>query len=184
MTEFVTTINFGTDFPAPCDCPHDGDVRCRVLFSDCQVIDRWDKMLTFKVKLILRITVEHGRQRCSFDREIVLKESVWFDGWLDLLNCDVKAAVCRCVINQGWLCCNGTVAVRIEFCKPTPLCLCRCNPCRCNPCDPCDHGWDDGCGCDGGLCDRHDHCSPCACGGRRQAPVHTFSCKPVRVSRP
>lgn len=187
MSEFVTTLNFDTEFHAPCDCPPEGDVSCRVVCSECQVIDRWDRMLTFRARLLLRVTIHRGGLRCTFDREIIVKESVWFDGWLDLLSCEVKAAICRCVLNRGRLFCNGTVSVQFHFRRPSPCCHCWRNPCECCHHDHSDrHDHDDCCQEESEPCWEPERCDPCTAfepNHHHRTVRRTFCCKPVRVCR-
>ncbi len=177
MSEFLTTLNFDTDFHVPKDCLKEGDVHCRVLFAECHVVDRWDEMLTFKVRLVLRISIRSGGLRCSFDREIVLRETVWFDGCLDLLECKVKSAVCKCVVHHGRVLCNGTVSIHFMFRHHHPVCPCP--PCPCD-CGGCHHSG----GCH--RCDESDDFSPCDthCDWQsKRGQSCRFACKPVRVCR-
>lgn len=152
MSHFRTNLNFDTDFCVPSDCLREGDVACRVVFSDCEVLHRWDDLLTFRIKLILRLTVSSGELRCSFDREIILKETVWLCPDACITDCKVKAAGCRCVLQRGLVFCSGAVSAEFLFKKPEPFCPCPIDRCHrwepepqecfepqeeCAPCRPC-----------------------------------------------
>lgn len=114
MFSSFATVNIDTDFRAPPDCPRKGDVDCRVVRAECEVIAKWDHWVTFKVRLRLRIGVRHHSHSDGiFFREIVIKETVWLDCHLWIKACEVVATACRCVINRSRIHCNLTV--KVEF---------------------------------------------------------------------
>lgn len=172
MSHFTSNLNIDREFHVPPDCLREGNVTCRVVFSDCDVIDRWDDLLTFRVKLFLRITIRSGELVCSFDREIVLKETVWLCRDACVLDCEVRAAGCRCVVNRGRVWCSLAVGVRFAFRKPEPFCPCPVDPCPIHPCPP--DPWD--CGGSQRSCApcEPDPCDPC---NFRCVPGHCDPCR-------
>ncbi len=140
MCRSTATVNVDTEFRAPPECPREGDVRCKVVRADCEIIDQWDRWITFKLRLLLKLKVESFRWReCIFVKEIVVKDTVWIDGPWRVRDCEVKAAICKCIISRGKIHCNLTALVRFDLKEK--------DHCRSDWRDGCDWGWQHDHGC-------------------------------------
>lgn len=157
MFSCFATVNFDTEFRIPRDCLPEGDVDCRVVRAECDIVDKWDEWVTFQLRLLLKITIRSGDLLCSFTREVFIKETVWLDVDSWIKECDVVAAVCRCVAHRGKVHCNGTVQVAFFLKKRWP-----------DHCRPCHHGkkHHDLCWSDDG--DDWDRSGPCHEDGHRR----------------
>ncbi|MFZ5816600.1 MAG: hypothetical protein ACOY93_15080 [Bacillota bacterium] len=129
MFDCFATLNCDTEFRVPPDCLREGEVSCRVVRAECDVVDVWDHWVTIKVRLLLKITIRSGELVCRFFKEIILKESVWLEPGTWIKDCDVVAAACRCVLHRGRLHCNLTVKVEFRLKKKwhDPCCWDRCD---------------------------------------------------------
>lgn len=120
MSHCSAGVTFDTDFHVPPDCLQDGKVHCRVIASDCEILDVCDGWVTFRVELLLKLTIRSGCHSCSFEREVVLEESVYLGACA--VDCEVTAALCRCVLRNGKVRCSGGVAIRFHVQRPVLIC--------------------------------------------------------------
>lgn len=146
MPSSFVTLNFDTEFPIPRDCLPRGDVTCRVIRADCDIVNNWNDWVTFRIRLVLRITIRSGERVCSFTREVVRRATVWLDAGFHIAACEVTAAVCRCVAHRGRLLCS--IAVKVAFFlkqdgqDPCRL-VCHCHRQRCHRCRDDYDDWDE-----------------------------------------
>jgi len=134
MCKSTATVNIDTEFRVEPGCPREGDLHCKVVRAECAIIDRCDRWLTFKLRLLLKLRVESCRcdDACTFLKEIVVKETIWVDGGWWAEGCEVKAAVCKCVLHRGKAHCNATAL--LQFClRPEHhhACCCHRRLCSC-----------------------------------------------------
>lgn len=198
------TINFDTEFPVPSDCFKHGEVACQVVRSHCEVLHCWDDWVTFRVCLLLKITIQSRHHEHSFFKEVTITETANLDAWARIQDCRVVAAICRCVLNCGWVHCNGTVKVEFLLTKRHHEWACTTggeSHSACHRKEPCDMSWGHGFGpCHSGFrhpkhfvhqehkrecgCEKHHHESGCErhrhheCGcKKRHHEEKEFRCK-------
>lgn len=111
MSNNTATVNFDTEFSVPSDCLPKGEVDCRVVKADCDIVDIWKDWVTFKIRLLLKIRIRSGDLVCLFKKEIILKDTVWLDCHTRIKDCEVIAAACKCILHRGKIHCNLTVKV-------------------------------------------------------------------------
>lgn len=114
MSSCTATVNVDTEFRVPPEALRDGEVTCRVIRTDCDIVGTWEEWVTFEARLLLRISIRCGELVSSFTKEVVFKETVWLDvdSWIE--GCDVAAVCCRCVLQRGRVHCNLTA--KVAFC--------------------------------------------------------------------
>lgn len=122
MSDSLATVNFETEFFAPHDCLKEGFVSCKVIRADCRVVDDWAGGVTFRLGLVLKITIKEGELLCSFAERVDLKDTIWLGDQVSVTDCEVVQTGCRCVIKRGLVRCSGVAAVKFFIRKPAPPC--------------------------------------------------------------
>lgn len=112
MSHCPAGVTFYTEFPTPPDCPREGRIACKVAGADCEVLDVCGGVATFRVRLVLRLHIRHGRCRCSFLHEVVLEDCIALGPCICVADCEVVTATCRCVLSHGKIRCSGAAALR------------------------------------------------------------------------
>lgn len=123
MSHCTANVQFDTDFKVPHDSLREGRVRCKVLRSDCEILEIWDCKVTFRIRLLLKITVRSGELESSFRHRLEFDDVAWLDTGCWITGCEVTAAGCSCVVRRGLVSCSGCLSVRFFLEKRcVPIC--------------------------------------------------------------
>lgn len=127
MSHCTANVQFDTDFKVPKDALRAGRVKCKVVRSECEILEIGDCTVTFRVRLRLKLAIECGELISTFHQTVEFDDVAWLEAGCCITGCEVTAAGCSCVVKRGVVSCSGCLSIRfclekrcVPVCPPKP----------------------------------------------------------------